>query len=207
MKLRGLTGTVRLTVICQNPTPCHRCRIKFWSFCRTSCEKILILSIKRFRKGEIMTHFTKINWLTYAFFLLILILWYIRIIIPFAWASLWAFFFESSLHSIFSQSRSLCLHRLHCSPVRKLQACCSFLELGSSVTELLGYHRSGRGPTLWHSASTCVCMWVCVHVLCKCMYIHSCLISAMAALRPVSHVRGCCRAPCVLYLRLLLGRR
>ena len=64
-----LTGAVSLTVICQNLTPYHRCKIKFWSFCCTSCENIFLLAIKRFRKGENMIHLTKIHWLIYVLLL------------------------------------------------------------------------------------------------------------------------------------------
>ena len=38
------------------------------------------------------------------------------------------------------------------------------------------------------------------------VHVYSFLIDASVALRPVSHVRGCCRAPRALCLRLLLVR-
>ena len=82
-----LTGAVSLTVICQNLTPYHRCRLKFWSFCQTSCAKIFLLATKRFRKGENMTRTTTFFCLTHCFFLLILIRYHIRNIIYCCWVS------------------------------------------------------------------------------------------------------------------------
>ena len=173
LKLRGLTGAVVLTLICQNPTPCHSCRIKFWSFCRTSWQKIFLLSNKRFRRGEIMTHLTKINWLRYAFFLLNLILIHIRIIILFAWASLWALFFASSLNSILLKIPIVFPSQASSQPTLQKT---SLLFLAGAwfhfVVQLVQVSSAVCAGTLQ------------VHV-------YSFLISATAALRPVSHVRVC----------------
>ena len=69
----------------------------------------LFLSIKSLRKGEIMTHLTKIHCLRYPFFLLILILSHIRIIIPFAWAS-WRAFCSASFAAFQLGSRTFSRH-------------------------------------------------------------------------------------------------
>ena len=82
-----------------------RLRIKFWSFTLPNQTRNLFLSIKRLRKGEIMTHLTKIHCLRYPFFLLILILSHIRIIIPFAWAP-WRAFCSASFAAFHLVSRT-----------------------------------------------------------------------------------------------------